>query len=220
MSKLFTLPATLKAALIGSCAFITASANADTLLANDGSDDDTSGFSDPFGGTVFTTTTNPAPEFDQPGFFLGTLGPTDTPSANTSVAHRFSGVTTGDFVPFLILTIGINENFGGSANDRILAGDASAGTNANNSLSNLNAFAVTAGNRITIDLIAAGLLATIQNNGFLDVLLTDDRNIDFIALSTNASLGTTVVPIPAALPLMASALLAGGALRRRRRSSR
>lgn len=217
MNRILAPTLKLILALFGTLAAVQISANADTLLVNDGSDDDASGFVDPFGGTVFNGTTNPAPQFGQPGFFLGTLGQTDTAAPNTSVAHRFTGVITGDFVPFLILTIGINESFDGAANDRILAGDASAGTNASNALVNLNAFAVTSANRITIDLIGAGLLATIQNNGFLDVLLTDDRNIDFIALSTNASLGTAVVPVPAALPLMASALIAGAGVQRRRR---
>ena len=193
------------------------SAIADTLLVNDGTDTDS--FNDPFNGAVITGTSNPAPQFSQPGYFLGTLGPTDTASPNISVAHRITGVTTGDFVPFLVLTISINESFGGSANDRILAGDASAGTTAASALVNLNAFAVTSGNTITIDLIAAGLLSTIQTNGFLDVLLTDDRNIDFIALSTNAVLGANPVPLPAALPLMSVALAAGSVFLRRRKTS-
>jgi len=189
---------------------------ADTLLANDGNDNE--GFVDPLGGTVFTSPTNPAPQFAQPGFFAGALGQTDNISVDTSVAHRFLNITTGDFTPFLVLTIGINENLAGAANDFIFAGDASDGTTAFNALTNLGPFAVSAGNRITIDLIAAGLLSTIQTNGFLDVLVGDDRNIDFIALSTNANLGTSPVPVPAALPLMASTLIGGGYLARRRKS--
>lgn len=196
---------------VASSFLVAGAANAEIILVNDGTDTDTA--TSVFGSALTVVGSNPAAEFSTPGFFGGALGNTDVAMADNSVAHQFTGLTAGGAVGGAILTIVVNEFLAGSANDRILAGDASSGATVGAALSNLNAFATTVGNTITIDLAAAGLLGVINSTGMLDVLVTDDRDVDFITLDISS------VPVPAALPLMASALIGGSVAMRRRRKT-
>ncbi|MEM1193368.1 MAG: hypothetical protein AAGH42_08265 [Pseudomonadota bacterium] len=186
---------------VASSFLLMGAANAESITVDDGGDD---------GGIA----SNPAPEFSTPGFFGGTVGGTDVAMANNFVAHRFTGLMTNATAATLV--VGITQTFGGSANDVIRAGDASSGTNVGNSLANITSFGVMSGNTITIDLVAAGLLSVIQS-GMLDVLVGDDREIDFITLNVTGP--GPVIPVPAALPLMASALIGGAAAMRRRKKA-
>ena len=186
---------------------IAGAASAETILVNDGGDND--------GTATVVTTSNPAPEFANAGFFGGVLGGTDVAAANNSLAHRFDisalGVNTNN-IASAVLTVEVAQEFAGVANDRILAGNTTGGATAGSSLSDITSFIVQTGNTITIDLLAAGLLSVIQG-GFIDVLLTDDREVDFLSLTVSE------VPVPAALPLMASALIGGSIAMRRRRKA-
>ncbi|MEO1150568.1 MAG: PEP-CTERM sorting domain-containing protein [Pseudomonadota bacterium] len=184
---------------VASSFLLMGAANAETIIVDDGGDD---------GGIA----SNPAPAFSAPGFFGGSLGDTDVASPDNFVAHRFTGLMTGATGGTLIIQIA--QSFGGSNNDVIRAGNADSGATAGAALANVTSFGMVMGNTITIDLATAGLLSIIQANGFLDVLVGDDREIDFIQLDVEG-----IVPVPAALPLMASALIGGAAAMRRRKKA-
>ncbi len=201
----------LKKFLLGAASsmLLAGAANAETILVNDGPDFDGAG----------AIGTSPAPEFSTPGFFGGTVGNTDVSAFDNSVAHRFNTAGMGN-ITGAILTIVVNEflgGAGGAGNDRILAGFANAGGGVNTALTNLgNPQALAGGgNTITLDLGALGFLGGINANGFFDVLVTDDTNVDFFSLALVSD-----VPLPAALPLMASALVGGSIAARRRKAKK
>lgn len=187
---------------VASSFLLMGAANAETITVDDGGNN---------GGIA----SNPAPQFSTPGFFAGSVGNTDVAAANNFVAHRFTGLMTGATGGTLVVQI--TQAFGGSNNDIVRAGNAASGSTAASALANITSFGTTVGNTITFDLASSGLLSIIQANGFLDVLVGDDREIDFIQL--NLTGGGPVVPVPAALPLMASALIGGAAAMRRRKKA-
>ena len=188
---------------VASSFLLMGAANAETITVDDAGNN---------GGIAST----PAPQFSTPGYFAGTIGGTDVASANNFVAHRFSGLMTGSTAGTLIIQI--TQAFGGSNNDIVRAGNAGAGGTAASALANITSFGTQVGNTITFDLASSGLLAIIQANGFLDVLVGDDREIDFVQLNLTGG-GGPIVPVPAALPLMASALIGGAAAMRRRKKA-
>ena len=148
----------------------------------------------------------------------GIFGPTDSNLVNRSVAHRFTGLGGMGFTAGT-LTIQINDALAGSANDRLFAGFGIGGTTLGSAytlLGNPNVLANGAGTYV-LDLAAAGFLSGINSNGFFDVIVTDDTNIDFFQLSLSGS--APAIPLPAALPLMATALLGGSVAMRRRRKT-
>lgn len=155
--------------------------------------------------------------------FGGAIGDTDVSAVNNSVAARING--NGMTYSAANLVVQVNEFLTGAANDRILLGFGnSGGTTLNSAFTNFGSLQAIAaappagvtvvGNTFTFDLAALGFLAGLNTNNFFDVVVTDDTNIDFFQLNlTNGG----VVPLPAALPLMASALIGGAAAMRRRR---
>jgi len=186
-----------------SSALLAGAAQAETIIVNDGGDFDGAG----------SIASNPV--FNTAGFFGGSVGGTDVASANNAVGHRFTTTMSG--ITSAILTIAVAQEFTGVGNDFISGGNGTAAASFRD-LQNLLPFATGVGSStITVDLGAAGLLGQLNTLGFLDIFIGDDREIDFLSLALTS--GGPAVPVPAALPLMASALIGGSVAMRRRRKT-
>ncbi len=188
---------------VASSFLLMGAANAETITVGDTTNTPGSG----------PDATSPAPQFGNPGFFGAALGDTDNGSNDTSVAHRFTTAMTG--ITGGTLTISVNNFLAGAENDSVWAGDAATGATFFTALTRIANNIGGGSTTLTFDLASTGLLSVIQSQGYLDVLVTDDTNVNFITLD----LVTDVIPVPAALPLMATALVGGAAAMRRRKKA-
>ncbi len=141
------------------------------------------------------------------------VGGTDVAAVNNAAANRFFTTSSAGN-----LIIQVNSFLAGNANDFLIVGNTDTATSLGDllALSVGTPSALAAGNTITIPLSNAAIAASIAANGFFDVIVLDDTDVDFFELALTAA---PAIPVPAALPLMASALIGGSVAARRRRKT-
>lgn len=150
----------------------------------------------------------------QPASFnaiFGSVGGTDVGTINNVTGTRiFTTDAAAD-----TLTIVVNSFLTGSANDFIAIGNADNGFGTPTGLNIIQTGIGTGPTTITIDAATVSAAIAAGGGGFFDIIVADDTNVDFFELATVGA--GPVIPVPAALPLMASALI-GGVIARRRRN--